>query len=182
MNARVALALVCVCMVAGCRSASRQPQGVAVRVDTTTVLPNIPVYEIAGGGDTPVRLAPVRSRDPLSTITSTKRVSLTASNQDVRILLLWLAEQAGTSLVLSPDVNARVTVAFRDVPVVDAIRAVMLEAGLSVLIGPMEAPWPPVVFYQLPVNVNFASAEVIAARFGVSLELAKFMIDSRPMP
>lgn len=179
MSSRIVLALVCGCVLASCRAPRRESRSVPVRADTAA-LPSIPVYEIAGGGDAPLRLSLVRSRDPLSAVVSTKRVSLTASNQDVRTLLLWLAEQAGTSLVISPDVNARVTVAFRDVLVVDAMRALMAEAGLSVLVGPLEAPWSPVVFYQLPVNVNLASAEVIAARFGVSLELAKFMVQSRP--
>jgi hypothetical protein len=56
----------------------------------------------------------------------------------------------------------------------------MAEVGLSVLVGPMQAPWAPVVFYQLPVNVDVASAEAIAKRFGVSLELAKFLVERRP--
>lgn len=168
---------------AACRPSAppaTQPTAVAVVVDTTP-LPTIPVYEIAAGGSQ-ATLTPLRARDPLAGVTSTKRITVTAANQDVRTLLLWLAEQANTSLVISPDVNARVTVSFRDVPVVDAMRAIMLEAGLSVLVGPMRAPWPPVVFYQLPVNVDTASAEAIAARFGVSLEMARFMVESRAQP
>jgi hypothetical protein len=143
-------------------------------------LPPIAVYEISAPRDSGgITLAPVRSRDPLAGIVSDKRITLTTANQDVRMLLLWLAEQAGASMVISPDVNARITVSFRDVSVVEAMRAVMAEAGLSVLVGPMEAPWPPVVFYQLPVNINTASAEAIAARFGVSLEMARFIVESR---
>lgn len=167
--------------LAACFPGSRGRGTVAVA--DTAALPPIPAYEITAGGDSGrLVLAPVRARDPLAGITSTTRISITAHNQDVRTLLLWLAEQAGTSLVISPDVNARVTVSFRDVPVADALRAVMAEAGLSVLVGPMQAPWTPVVFYQLPVNVNVASAEAIAARFGVSLELARFIVNSRPRP
>lgn len=170
-------------LLGGCRreSAPANPQPVVIA--DTTALPAIPVYEIASGIDTGgVVLSPARGRDPLASIRSTKRITITASNQDVRTLLLWLAEQAGTSLVISPDVNARVTVSFRDVPVAEALRAVMAEVGLSVLLGPMQAPWTPVVFYQLPVNVDIASAEAIAARFGVSLELARFLVESRPKP
>jgi hypothetical protein len=73
-------------------------------------------------------------------------------------------------------------VSFRDVLVADALRAVIAEVGLSVLVGPMQAPWAPVVFYQLPVHVDVASAEAIAKRFGVSLELAKFLVESRVKP
>jgi hypothetical protein len=157
----------------------------ATRMDTAKVppLPTIPVYEIASRDDTlPRRFAPSRTRDPLGHITSTRRVTITTSSQDVRTLLLWLAEQAGASLVISPEVNARVTVSFHDVPVVEAMRAVLAEAGLSVLVGPLEAPWPPVVFHQMPVNIETATAETIAARFGVSLELARFIVESRPKP
>lgn len=169
-------------VVMGCRSAATTR---VTRADTVKVapLPTIPVYEIASRTDTVApRFAPSRTRDPLGHITSTRRVTITTSSQDVRTLLLWLAEQAGASLVISPDVRARVTVSFHDVPVVEAMRAVLAEAGLSVLVGPLEAPWPPVVFFQLPVNIETASAETIAARFGVSLELARFIVESRPKP
>ena len=180
MRRVLVVAMSCV-VLAACRAGGHATQAKPVVVADTAPLPPIPVYEIATGAETgsPV-LSPVRSRDPLAGITSTKRITVTAQNQDVRTLLLWLAEQAGASLVISPDVNARVTVSFRDVLVADALRAVMAEVGLSVLVGPMQAPWAPVVFYQLPVNVDVASAEAIAKRFGVSLELAKFLVESRP--
>jgi hypothetical protein len=169
--------------LAACRFGGPATQAQPVVVADTAALPPIPVYEIAAGADTGhLVLSPVRTRDPLAGITSTKRISVTAQNQDVRTLLLWLAEQAGASLVISPDVNAHVTVSFRDVLVADALRAVMAEVGLSVLVGPMQTPWAPVVFYQLPVNVDVASAEAIAKRFGVSLELARFLVESRPKP
>lgn len=146
-------------------------------------LPAIPVYEIATRTDTVgVTISPVRSRDPLAQVTSSKRITLTANNADARTLLLWMAQQADASIVISPDVQARVSVSFRDVPLVDAMRAILSEAGLSVLVGPLKSPWPPVVFYQLPVNIATASAETIAARFGVSLEMAKFLVETRPRP
>jgi hypothetical protein len=62
------------------------------------------------------------------------------------------------------------------------MRAVVAEAGLSVMHGSLQSPWPPVVFYQLPVNVNQVSAETIVARFGVSAEMAKWIVESRPKP
>jgi hypothetical protein len=143
----------------------------------------IPVYEIVSSPDslTPF-LQPSRDRDPLSTIGGDTRVSLTSSNADARTLLLWLAQQGGVNLVVSQDVRARVSVNFADVPVSEAMRAVMAQAGLSFLVGDELSPWPPVVFYQLPIDINQASAEVIASRFGISIELARWIVESRVRP
>jgi hypothetical protein len=144
-------------------------------------LPAIPVYEITpreeGAG---VSISPSRSGDPLADLGATKRVSLTANMADVRALLLWLAREAGVSLLVAPDVSARVSVSFNNVPAVDAMRAIISQAGLSVLTSGLQTPWPPVVFHQLPVNIDEASAETLAARFGVSLEMAKWIVDARP--
>lgn len=173
-------ALAVMMLTAGCRfGGARLPDPVT---EASAPLPALAVYEITSPLDSGLRISPARGRDPLAAVNPAKRVTLTAANADARTLLLWLAEQGGASMVIAPEVNARVTVSFRDVPVAEAMRAVMAEAGLSVLLGPMEAPWPPVVFYQLPVNINTASAEAIAARFGVSLELAKFLTESRVRP
>ncbi len=175
---RALLFAVVVMGTAGCWFRSR-------REPVRAPLPDLPVYEIASGGDTLaiVPLAPLHraSRDPFAGA-SNRRVTLTTQNADLRTLVLWLAQQAEVSLVLSQDVNARVSVAFHDVLAVDALRAVMSEAGLSVLVSGMQAPWLPVVFYQLAVNINTASAEAISARFGVSLEMARFIVESRPRP
>src|SRR6185503_15450394 len=127
-------------------------------------------------------LAPERSRDPIRDLRATKLVSLTANNAEVRALLLWLAQQAGVNLVIAPDVTARVSVSFTDVPAGDAIRAIIAEAGLSVLTPGLMSPWPPVVFYERPVNINDVSAESIVARFGVSMEMARWLVESRPRP
>jgi hypothetical protein len=170
---RAGLVVAFLLAVAGCRTGRVEPE-------VAPPLPPIPVYEISSRVDTVgATISRVESRDPLAQVTSTRRVTLSANNAEARTLLLWLAQQAEASIVISPDVQARVSVSFRDVPVVDAMRAIIAEAGLSVLLGPMKAPWPPVVFYQLPVNINTADAETIAARFGVSLELAKFIVESR---
>jgi hypothetical protein len=141
----------------------------------------IPVYEIVPteGG---VSVAPARARDPFAGMDGSKRVTLSANNADARTLLLSLAREAGISLIVSPDVSARVSVNFDDVPAAEAMRAIISEAGLSVLTAGLQSPWPPVVFYQLPVNINLVSAETIAARFGVSDELARFIVESRPRP
>jgi hypothetical protein len=144
-------------------------------------LPVIPVYEITPSEDrVRMSIAPAPSRDPLGDFDSTKRISLTTNNADARTLLLWLAQQAGVSLVVASDVSSRVSVTFNNVPAVEAMRAIIAEAGLSVLMSGAQAPWPPVVFHQMPVNINEASAETIAARFGVTDALAAWIVESRP--
>lgn len=142
-------------------------------------MPNIPVYELTRGDSGTYTVTRNLQRDPVAELGASKRVTLTANGADARTLLLWLAQESGVSVVVSPDVNARVSVSFTDVPAGEAIRAIMAEAHLSVLASSMQAPWPPVVFYQLPVNVNTATADVIASRFGVSDELAKWLVESR---
>jgi hypothetical protein len=164
----------------GLLTSCRPPREVADAATVPAPMPSIPVYELTQN-DSASALTITRSpdRDPLREMGVTKRVTLTASAADARTLLLWLAQEAGVSLVVSPDVNARVSVSFTDVPAAEAMRAVMAEAKLSVLASAMQAPWPPVVFRNLPVNINTASADVIAARFGVSDELAKWLVESR---
>ena len=145
-------------------------------------LPEIPVYEIAPTDSARFAIAPVRWRDPITELRATKRISLTASNADARTLLLWLAEQAGVNLVVAPDVTARVSVAFTDIPAGEAMRAIIAEAGLSLLAGDLRSPWPPVVFFERPINVNEVSAESIVSRFGVSVEMARWLVENRPRP
>lgn len=154
----------------GCRIQAR---------DEAQPLPSIPVYEIRPTDEGVVAVEQAPERDPLGELASPRRVSITANNADARTLLLWLAQQAGVSLLVAPDVTARVSVAFTNVPAVDAMRAVIAQAGLSVLASAPQSPWPPVVFRQLPVNINQASVETIVARFGVTVEMAKWIVENR---
>jgi hypothetical protein len=124
-------------------------------------------------------IVPAPARDSVAALGATKLVTLATNNADTRTLLLWLAEQAGVSLVVAPDVTARVSVSFNNVPAGEAMRAIMAKAGLSVLVSGLNSPWPPVVFFRLPANVNGASAEEIVALFGVSPEMAKWIVESR---
>lgn len=159
--------------VAACRSHRETP---------SPQMPEIPVYVISPSDSSRVVISPARGRDPIAELRANKLVSLTANNADARTLLLWLAQQAGVSIVVAPDVVARVSVSFTDVPAAEAIRAIITEAGLSLLAPGLERPWPPVVFFERPVNINEVSAESIVARFGVSLEMARFLVESRPRP
>jgi hypothetical protein len=113
---------------------------------------------------------------------STKRITVTALDADVRSLLIALAKEAGISLVVSNDVRRRVSVSFKDASPEEAIRAIIAEAGLTVVDPPSSRPLPTVVFYQLPVNADDAPAATIAARFGLSAELAQWIVDSRQRP
>lgn len=176
---RVALSALMLASIVGCRLPWQQPQPAAAEP-----MPPIPVYEIAPRveGETGISLSRAQSRDPIGDLGETKRVSLTAKDADARMLLLWLAQESGVSLVIAPDVTARVSVSFDNVPAAEAIRAIIAKAGLSLLAPGMQSPWPPVVFYHMPVNIKQASAETIVARFGVSLEMAKWIVDSRPKP
>jgi hypothetical protein len=147
-------------------------------------LPAIPVYEIVPTPDssrlTVSRVPQTTPGDPLARLGATRRVTITASNADARALLLWLAEEAGVSLVVAPDVTSRVSIHFENVRAGDAMRAIMAEAGLSVLTAPRQPNWPPVVFHQAPVNLDGATAEQIMDRFGVSAEMAQWIVENRP--
>ena len=107
-------------------------------------------------------------------------MSVHATNADARTLLLAVARESGIDLVVDSTVRARVSISVSDVPAADAIRAIMESAGLAIS-TPTRAN-AAIVFYQLPINVNTASAATIAARFGTSSELANFIVESRPQP
>ena len=173
-SGRLALACAGAFVIASCRH--HEPD------IATRPLPEIPVYVISPSDSAGLVLAPEKSRDPIRDLRATKLVSLTANNAEARTLLLWLALQSGVSIVVAPDVTARVSVSFTDVPAADAMRAIIAEAGLSVLSPGLMSPWPPVVFFERPVNLNEVNAESIVARFGVSLEMAKWIVESRPRP
>lgn len=105
-------------------------------------------------------------------------ITVSAVNADVRPLLIGIAREAGIDLVVTSDVNKRVSINLRDVPVSEAIAAIASAADLTLGV-PRQRDLPAVVFYQLPVDINKESAATIAARFGVTLELAKFIVESR---
>lgn len=110
---------------------------------------------------------------------SGSRITLTATNANVREVLPALAAAAGISLVMGPDVKGRISLYLRDVPPLEALRAVIDQAGLIVGENVIAPPYGPVVFFQLPVNVNTASAAVLKARFGVSDSTANWLVRAR---
>lgn len=155
-------------VVAGC--AGRRPEPEAPGVVPEEPLPELRVEQITEPPRPPA--GPEQAAAPT--------VTLTATNTDVRLLLPTLAEAAGVSLVMGPAVSGRISVFLRDVPAAEALRIVLEEAGLGVGL-PLRAPWGPVIFYDLPVNINGASARLIQERFGVIEELAEWIVASRRM-
>ncbi|HEX6069754.1 MAG TPA: hypothetical protein VFZ18_08010 [Longimicrobiaceae bacterium] len=162
--------VLCGCLLSGlaaCAPADpRPPAGAPVPVE----LPPLAAPQIT------LQAAPPRtaqSGDPLAGVSSLQTVTLRAQDVGVRALLTALAEAAGISLVLDPGVEGRMSVHLVDVPVADALRQVLAAANLSVVTPSAVAPWGPVVFYAIPVDIDSASAELIRARFGVSLEVAR---------
>lgn len=106
-------------------------------------------------------------------------VTLTSADVDLRVLLVALAEAAGLSLIVGPEVRGRVSVNLVDVPARDALREILASAGLDLAAGPPRAPLAPVIFYAVPVDIDEASAELIVARFGVSREAAEWIVRHR---
>ena len=106
------------------------------------------------------------------------RVTLSASDADVRVLIPALAQIAGVSVVMDSTVRGTVDVRFENVPAIEALRTVIEFAGMGIE-GPPEAPWAPSLFHHYPVNINVADAAVIRARFNVSRKLADWIVTSR---
>lgn len=110
-----------------------------------------------------------------------RRVTLTAADADLRVLLPLLAEAAGVSLVLGPDARGTVSVHFEDMDAMAAIRQVLGQAGLTI-VAPLQPPDRPTVFYTMPMDVDELTAEQIQAHFGVTAEVARFLVESRVPP
>jgi hypothetical protein len=131
-----------------------------------------PVFAV-GGAPT---LAPDTAREPHVVIDTHSR------DEDVRPLLEFVARAGGYRLVYAPGLSRRVRVSLNDVPASVALTALLDLAGLTLEpITPSAKP-PlnrPVVFYELPVNVDSLSADAIVKRFGVSQAVAEMLVKSR---
>ena len=71
------------------------------------------------------------------------------------------------------------SVTLDNVPAAEALRAIIESAGLMISAPGAGRAVASAVFYQLPVNINTASAATIQARFGTSAEMANFIVESR---
>ena len=176
MRARLAPML----LVAGACSRSPAPMMVVRPAPMPAPLPALVVEPL------PSRMPlPRTARMDTASRPHEKRISLTATNADVRGLLIAIAEAGDIDLVLSADVKGRASVNLKDVPASEALRAVLAEAGLGIVSERgMILPWDPVVvFYDLAVNIDRLSAEAIMRRYGVGREVAEAVVRARsPTP
>ena len=156
---------------AGCGS-FRMPSGASnpAAAPVPSVLPPLNVEEIA------VAASPLQDAGRKKA----SRVTLSATNADVRDLLQELAIAAGVRMIIAPDVRTRVTVHFVDVDAREALESVIEQAELT--LGPthLVAPYAHPVFRDLAVNVNTASTGTIQARYGVSARIAELVVQGRP--
>lgn len=101
---------------------------------------------------------------------------------DVRQVLAFLADKGKLNLVFAPGIEKKVRLQLRDVPVSEALQAVLAAAGLTLEStngAPALTPSTSVVFYQLPVNVDSLPADAIMRRFGVGRVVADLIVQSR---
>jgi hypothetical protein len=156
------------------RGTDRRPfpvtEGNVQRVTPETGLPVLPTL--------PAEALVERRAAPPRVENLGQRISVRAIDADARALLIGIAAQAGINMVVSSDVNRRVSLTLNDVPAIQAIQEIAVAANLTIA-TPENTALPAIVYYQLPVNVNSASAETIAKRFDVSLELAKWIVEAR---
>lgn len=141
--------------------------------------PPLPELIIEAPTPSPPARLPAAAADPLAGYPPGDPVSLSARDVDLRALIVLLAEQAGVSMVLDPTIQGRTTVNFVNLPALEALRTVLAGAGLAIAAGPPEIPIGPTVFYALPVDIERASAELIQARFRVSAEVARWIVETR---
>lgn len=120
-----------------------------------------------------------RIADSRSTSAGVPRVTVTADNADAREVLVAIARTGGLNVVVSSEIRSRVTAHLVNVPADQAIQAIAEVNGLGVL-RPAAPGSAMVVFFQQPANVNRVGAETVASRFGVSNELAKFVVETQP--
>jgi hypothetical protein len=135
----------------------------------------------------PRRLPPLPAAPSIPQVTerpatsTALRVTITADNADAREVLLAIARVGGLNVVVSSEIRTRVTAHLIGIPADQAIQAIADVTGLRVL-RPAAPGSATVVFFQQPVDVNRARAETITSRFGVSKELAKFVVEAQQPP
>lgn len=130
---------------------------------------------------TPPSRAPIVSPD--TSVELTVSVDTHGRETDVRDLLQFLGQTAGVHFVFSPQINKRIRITLRDVPLSTAIQAVLAEAGLTLegTTSLAPPPTPAVVFYEVPVSIDSLSVESIMKRFGVGRAVAEVLVIARPV-
>ena len=122
---------------------------------------------------------PLNLLRPVDSPENERRVSFAATNADVRRLIHLLAEAAGLSAVVSPDITGTVSVDFKNVTAREALQMLLEQSGIASPVSTLRPPWPPVVFYRIPVNIDQMSAAAIQTHFHVSREVAEMVVRLR---
>ena len=116
---------------------------------------------------------PLNLLRPVDSPEQDRRVSFAATDADLRRLIHLLAEAAGLSAVISPDIQGIISVDFRNVTAHEALQMLLEQSGIGSPESTIRSPWPPVVFYRIPANIRYMSVEAIQAHFQVSREIAE---------
>lgn len=146
-----------------------------MRLPPLATLPSPPIVSPAPG--TP------ESRAVLASSASTRRITVTADEADVRQVIMGIANATGVNVIVSPHVTGRVSARLYDVSGEEAIQAVADVAGLSVMRPSAAQDGHTIVFRQTPLNINEASSAEISARFDVSGEMARWIAENQaPRP
>lgn len=132
------------------------------------------------------QIAPPLPRQPVAPADTAGETRVTVDTHgretDVRDILGFLGQTAGVNFVFSPQVDNKIRITLTDVPLSQAIEAVLSVAGLT-LEGTTSAnppAKPAVVFYKIPVNIDSLSVESIVKAFGVGREVAELLVQARP--
>jgi hypothetical protein len=141
-------------------------------------VPRLPDAQISA---TPVLSIPPETSIPLP---DEARVTLITGDHDmdVKQALEYIAKRGGYGLAMSPNLKTRVRLNLVDVPVSEALQAVLAQANLTISPnnGKMEVAWnPSVVFYQLATNVDSLTVQAIMKRYGVSSDMAQVIVNAR---
>ena len=168
--------LTTIALIAACTQ-----QHAETTVRGTPAPPALPSAQLAPPVVVPVSGAalPDPSREPRVDIDTHSR------DEDVRPLLEFVARAGGYRLVFPTNLDRRVRVSLTNVPVSVALTTLLQAADLtleSTTPGTQPPPTRPVVFYELPMNVDSLSAAAIVKRFGVNPAVAEMIVTSRGKP
>jgi hypothetical protein len=163
--------------LAGASCIRQQPSSVSATTTTTPALPELLTAQLAPPAPAASTIAAIdTAREPHVDIDTHSR------DEDVRPLLEFVARAGGYRLIYPANLSRKVRVELNDVPASVALATLLeladltLEPTTPTELRPLNRP---VVFYELPVNVDSLSADAIVARFGVSRAVADMIVAAR---
>lgn len=176
----LALAALLTVLATSCAAPARAPR--ATPAPAPSPLPPLVVEVLPAAPDPELEyglLPPPGTVQPPAVDSGPQPITLTATNADLRALILALADALDYDIVLDPEVRGRVSVRFDGVPADVALGAVLDAAGLSIAAGGIKPPYGDVSFYPVPIDVELADLETLMRRYGISRELAEWVVRSR---